>query len=147
MGTVTAIADAAIPATPDRVLAALADYQGVRPAILPENYTDYAVQTGGMGTGTVVTWRLHATKKRVRHVVAEITADGGTVTERDRNSSLVTVFRVAGDGDASTVTATTTWNGAGGIGGFFERTFAPKGLARIHGELLANLAARLAATD
>ena len=36
---------------------------------------------------------------------------------------------------------TTTWNGAGGIGGFFERTFAPKGLARIYDALLAKLAA------
>ncbi|MGW9367480.1 SRPBCC family protein, partial [Streptomyces albidoflavus] len=35
------------------------------------------------------------------------------------------------------------WNGAGGIGGFFERTFAPKGLARIHDQTLAKLAAEL----
>jgi hypothetical protein len=35
---------------------------------------------------------------------------------------------------------TTTWQGAGGIGGFFERTFAPKGLARIHDAVLARLA-------
>ncbi|CAM5345587.1 SRPBCC family protein OS=Streptomyces alboniger OX=132473 GN=CP975_29985 PE=4 SV=1 [Streptomyces alboniger] len=34
----------------------------------------------------------------------------------------------------------TVWNGAGGIGGFFEKTFAPKGLGRIYGEVLANLA-------
>ncbi|CAM5567026.1 hypothetical protein SDIAM103S_05117 [Streptomyces diastaticus subsp. diastaticus] len=32
---------------------------------------------------------------------------------------------------------------AGGIGGFFERTFAPKGLARIHDQTLAKLAAAL----
>lgn len=34
----------------------------------------------------------------------------------------------------------TVWNGAGGIGGFFEKTFAPKGLGRIYDELLHNLA-------
>ena len=39
----------------------------------------------------------------------------------------------------STVRVVTTWNGAGGIGGFFERTFAPKGLRRIHEGVLANL--------
>jgi hypothetical protein len=39
----------------------------------------------------------------------------------------------------SRVRATTTWNGAGGIGGFFERTFAPKGLARIYDGVLAKL--------
>jgi hypothetical protein len=39
----------------------------------------------------------------------------------------------------SRVRATTTWNGAGGIGGFFERTFAPKGLQRVYGEILGRL--------
>jgi hypothetical protein len=37
----------------------------------------------------------------------------------------------------------TTWQGATGVGGFFERTFAPKGLNRIHDELLAALAAQV----
>jgi hypothetical protein len=33
----------------------------------------------------------------------------------------------------------TTWNGAGGIGGFFERTFAPKGLRRVYDRMLQSL--------
>jgi hypothetical protein len=37
------------------------------------------------------------------------------------------------------VTLTATWDGAGGIGGFFEGLFAPLGLKRIYGEVLANL--------
>lgn len=148
MPQVTATVDVHVKAAPVEVLAALADYAQTRPAILPEQYTDYAVVDGGTGDGTVATWRLHATKKRVRHVIADVATDVDSVTERDRNSSLVTVFRVtpdgpSGDGQGSKVVATTTWDGATGIGGFFERTFAPKGLARIHGELLANLAARL----
>jgi hypothetical protein len=54
---------------------------------------------------------------------------------------MVTTWTVAPAGDAaSTVTITTTWNGAGGIGGFFEKTFAPKGLARIYAGVLDNLA-------
>lgn len=144
MGTVTATTEATIAAAPADVLAALADYETVRPAILPAEYTDYAVLEGGMDTGTVVTWRLHATKKRVRQVVADITLTGDSVIEKDRNSSMVTTFRVSPAGGASAVTATTTWKGAGGIGGFFEKTFAPKGLARIHEELLGNLAAHMA---
>lgn len=143
MAQVTATAETTIAASPADVLAALADYTTVRPAIVPEQYTDYAVESGGTGAGTVVTWRLHATKKRVRHVVADVTTAADSVTETDRNSTMVTVFRVTGAGAGSRVVATTTWKGAGGIGGFFERTFAPKGLARIHGALLANLAQRL----
>lgn len=145
MAQVTAVAEAAVAAPPADVIAALADYTTTRPAILTDRYTDYAVLEGGTGSGTVATWRLHATEKRVRHVVADVTADATSVVEKDRNSTLVTRFDVAASGAGSTVTVTTAWQGAGGIGGFFERTFAPKGLRRIHEELLANLAARLAA--
>ena len=34
---------------------------------------------------------------------------------------------------------TTSWKGAGGVGGFFERLFAPAGLKRIQHSLLKNL--------
>ncbi|GAA1741376.1 SRPBCC family protein [Aeromicrobium alkaliterrae] len=144
MSTVTAHTSAQVAAPAPQVLEALADYREVRPAILTSHYTDYAVVEGGQGDGTVATWRLHATEKRVRHVVADVSVTADSVTERDRNSSLATTFQVRAEGAGSVVEATTTWTGAGGIGGFFERTFAPKGLARIHDELLANLAARLA---
>ena len=43
------------------------------------------------------------------------------------------------------MTAETTWNGAGGVGGFFEKTFAPGGLRRIYDGILANLDAAVRA--
>lgn len=46
-------------------------------------------------------------------------------------------------GDTSRVQVTTTWDGAGGIGGFFEKTFAPKGLRRIYDAQLEKLDAEL----
>lgn len=143
MAQVTASVDVTIAAPPADVLAALADYVDVRPAILPEAYSAYDVLENGTGDGTVVTWRLQATKKRVRHVVADVAVSADAVVESDRNSTMVTTFSVAPDGAGSKVTARTTWEGAGGIGGFFEKTFAPIGLGRIHGELLTNLAARV----
>jgi hypothetical protein len=39
----------------------------------------------------------------------------------------------------------TIWEGHGGVGGFFERTFAPRSLRRIHGELLDRLTRQLGA--
>ncbi len=84
-------------------------------------------------------WVLQATEKRSRNVRATVTVAADTVTETDANSSMVTTYRVTGAGEQSTVTITTTWQGAGGIGGFFEKTFAPKGLGRIYDELLTNL--------
>jgi hypothetical protein len=41
----------------------------------------------------------------------------------------------------STVTVESSWVGGGGIGGFFERLFAPMGLRRVYGEMLQRLAA------
>jgi hypothetical protein len=53
---------------------------------------------------------------------------------------MVTTWSVhPADQGASTVRVRSVWTGAGGIGGFFERTFAPKGLARIHDALLERL--------
>jgi hypothetical protein len=130
-----------VRAPADVVRAALADYATTRPAALPEQYGEYRVDEGGRGAGTRVHWRLQATSKRVREqdVVVTEGADGALV-ETDTNSSMVTTWTVhPADAGASTVRVRTTWNGAGGIGGFFERTFAPKGLARIHDALLERL--------
>ncbi|WP_432524179.1 SRPBCC family protein [Kineococcus sp. SYSU DK006] len=142
MSTVSATTTRRIEAPAERVLAALADYRGTRPRLLPEQFTDYEVVSGGDGPGTQVRWKLHATKKRVRDVLAEVSAtDKHALVESDRNSSLVTTWRVESDGpDAAEVVVTSEWTGAGGVGGFFERTFAPRGLDRIYGELLDNLA-------
>lgn len=143
MGQVSATSSIEITAPAETVLAALADYTEVRPAILPENYRDYRVDEGGQGAGTVVHWILQATEKRSRDVLADVTATADTVTETDRNSSMVTVYRVTAAGAVTKVETTTSWQGAGGIGGFFEKTFAPKGLARIQAALLGNLKTRL----
>src|SRR6266545_695212 len=43
------------------------------------------------------------------------------------------------DGTATRLKLSTTWQGRGGVGGFFERTFAPKGLRRIYDDLLDRL--------
>ncbi|MFM9376923.1 SRPBCC family protein [Gordonia sp. VNK21] len=145
MGQVSATSSIDIAAAPDAVLAALSDYQNVRPAILPENYRDYRIDDGGTGAGTVVHWILQATEKRQRDVLADVTVAGGTITETDRNSSMVTTYTVTAAGTGSRVQTVTSWKGAGGIGGFFEKTFAPKGLARIQAVLLGNLKTRLEA--
>ncbi|NMI01977.1 SRPBCC family protein [Pseudonocardia acidicola] len=141
MAQVTATAERTVSAPADRVRAAVADYETTRPKILTDHYSDYAVRSGGQGAGTTVHWKLAATEKRVRDVLAEVSQPAADqLVERDTNSSMVTTWTVTPAGDAaSTVTITTTWNGAGGIGGFFEKTFAPKGLKRIYDGVLANL--------
>ncbi|WP_099022605.1 SRPBCC family protein [Mycolicibacterium palauense] len=143
MGQVSAASTVLINATPDAVLTAVADYQNVRPKILSPQYSDYQVLQGGQGAGTVAKWRLQATKSRVREVQAHVDVAGRTVIEKDANSSMVINWTVAPAGTGSTVTLKTTWTGAGGVKGFFEKTFAPLGLKKIQGEVLENLKKQL----
>ncbi|WP_340556654.1 SRPBCC family protein [Streptomyces sp. GSL17-111] len=131
-----------IAADPNTVFEALADYAGTRERVLTEHFGEYEVREGGTGAGTLVHWRLQATSKRVRDCLLEVDEpSAGRLTERDRNSSMVTTWTVTPGATtgSSRVTVETTWQGAGGIGGFFEKTFAPKGLGRIYDELLARL--------
>lgn len=139
MGNVSAASTVLIDAEPAAVLDAIADYQGVRPKILSPHYHEYQVLQGGQGQGTVATWKLQATKSRVRDIKANVDVAGHTVIEKDANSSMVTNWTVAPAGPGSSVTVKTTWNGAGGVKGFFEKTFAPLGLRKIQAEVLGNL--------
>jgi polyketide cyclase/dehydrase/lipid transport protein len=145
MAQVSVIARKEVHGSVDAVRAALADYDSVRPTILTDHYSEYRVEAGGRGAGSQVHWKLAATEKRVRDQLVDVTEssspEGQTLVESDRNSSMVTTWTVrpsATEG-SSTVEVHTTWNGAGGIGGFFERTFAPAGLRRIHEGVLTNL--------
>ena len=139
MGQVSAASTVLIDAEPQTVLAAVADYQTVRPKILSSQYSGYQVLQGGQGAGTVATWKLQATKSRVRDVKATVDVAGHTVIEKDANSTMVTNWTVAPAGTGSSVTVKTSWAGAGGLKGFFEKTFAPLGLRKIQAEMLANL--------
>jgi hypothetical protein len=148
MSQVVATAEGVVRAPTEQVRVALADYEGTRRRVLTEQFSDYRVESGGQGAGTRVHWRFAATSKRVRDqlmVVTEPTPD--TLVESDANSSMVTTWTVQpADAGGSTVRVRTTWNGAGGIGGFFERTFAPKGLRRTYDQLLERLNDEVATT-
>ena len=141
MGQVVATAERVVTAPVDRVRSALADYEGVRPRVLPEQFSGYRVEAGGQGAGTRVAWRFAATSKRVRDQLVEVSQpDADTLVESDTRSSMVTTWTLhPADARLTTVRVRTTWDGAGGIGGFFERTFAPKGLRRVYEELLGRL--------
>ena len=147
MSQVVATTEHVVRAPSEQVIAALADYADVRPRLLPEQFSDYRVEAGGQGAGTRVHWRFAATSKRVRDQLLTVTEPvAGTLVESDANSSMVTTWTAhAVDATSTTVRVRTTWNGASGIGGFFERTFAPKGLQRVYGEILGRLDRELAA--
>lgn len=145
VGTVRASASKPVKASPEQVLEFLRDYREARPSILTQNYTAYRVEQGGHGSGTVFAYHF-AAGGRERDYRLEVQEPGGGLEERDQLSSFVGRWTVAPGADGSMVTLEASWNGASGIGGFFEGLFAPMGLRRIYGEVLDRLAAAVQTT-
>lgn len=139
MAKVTASASRALDAPPDRVLEFLRDYRDARPQILTDNFTAYRVEQGGHGNGTVIGYHF-AAGGRERDYRLAVEEDGDELLERDQLSTFVSRWSVAPAGDGAQVTLESSWQGAGGIGGMFERTFAPMGLRRIYAQILDKLA-------
>ena len=137
MAEVKAQASSSIAASRETVLALIRDTTR-RHELLPEAYHDVSV------AGDVVSYRLHAGGRQRDYAMRQMPSDAG-LREEDEKSSLVTVWSVTPGAGRTDVSITTTWQGAGGIGGFFEKTFAPKGVARLHTQTLGNLG-RLAAS-
>ena len=142
MAPISASATRTVSAPPERVLAFLRDYSQSRASILPDNYSRYRVEEGGEGAGTVFTYHFRSgPTERDFRVRAE--ESDGSLVERDELSSFVTTWTVMDTATGSTVTLESSWVGGGGIGGFFERLFAPLGMRKIYGEVLDRLAAAL----
>jgi polyketide cyclase/dehydrase/lipid transport protein len=140
MARVTASATKVVDAPPERVLEFLRDYREGRARILTDNYTAYRVEQGGQGQGTVIGYHF-AAGGRERDYRLAVEEDGGGLSERDQLSSFESRWTVVPEGAGAQVTLESSWQGAGGIGGVFERTFAPLGLRRIYGQMLDKLAA------
>jgi hypothetical protein len=139
MAKVQASADGVVGASPATVYGYLADmHQHQR--FLPPAFSDFAIESGGNGAGTVTRFKVTA-GGRTRDYRMEVTEPepGRILQESDTTSSLVTTFTVDPEGEMSRVRITTTWDGAGGVGGFFERLFAPRAMGRIYADELSRL--------
>jgi hypothetical protein len=140
MGTIRVSAEAKVDAPAATVYGYLADMREHHPRFLPPAFSDFEVEAGGVGAGTITSFKLNAggRSREYRMQVAE-PEPGRVLTESDTNSSLVTTFKVTPEGDASRVQISTTWEGAGGIGGFFERLFAPGVMRGMYADELQRL--------
>ena len=139
MAKVEASAERTIDAPPDAVYRYIADMHQ-HAQFLPPEFSDFRVEEGGVGEGTVTTFTVTAggRTRSYRMRVSE-PAPGRTLVESDANSSLVTTYNVEPQDGKSLVRISTNWDGASGIGGFFERTFAPKAMHRIYATALDRL--------
>ena len=140
MGKITVVKEGAVGAPAPLTYRLIADDEHHR-HILPAGFSDFEVLEGGVGAGTLHRFKVTA-GGRVREYVMRVDEPepGRVITETDQNSSLMTTFTVTPAGeDACAVKIETSWNGAGGIGGVFERTFAPKVMRKMYAEELAKL--------
>jgi uncharacterized protein YndB with AHSA1/START domain len=133
-------AEREIGAPPATVYHYLSDMREHHPRFLPPAFSGFEVEAGGVGAGTITRFKVHAggRAREYRMQVAE-PEPGRVLTESDLNSSLVTTFTVEPEGSGSLVRITTGWQGAGGVGGFFERLFAPRVMRRIYLDELERL--------
>jgi hypothetical protein len=130
-----------VNAPADVVYGYIADLRGHHPKFLPPAFSDFQVESGGIGAGTVVRFKMTA-GGRTRDIRSKIDEPepGRVLTESEMGSSAVTTFTVTPSGDAAAhVKITTEWDGATGIGGFFEHMFAPRALGRIYQDELRRL--------
>src|ERR1700722_9498082 len=127
MATILVSAERTVDAPADAVYGYIADMREHHPQFLPSAFSDFQVESGGVGEGTITRFTLTAggRARQYRMKVAE-PEPGHILTESDTDSSAVTTFTVTPQGDESLVRITTTWEGAGGMGGFFEGLFAPR---------------------
>jgi hypothetical protein len=129
-----------IRAPAEQVYGYLADYRQHHPKILPPAFSGFQIDEGGVGAGTV--FRISVTaagRTRSYHMRVSEPEPGRTLVETDQDSSLVTTFTVIPDAQGALTRIETRWQGASGIGGFFERLFAPRAAGRMYADELRRL--------
>jgi hypothetical protein len=140
MGSIHVSAVGRVEAPAEAVFGYLADMRGHRPGFLPSAFSGFQVESGGVGAGTITRFTVNAGGHRRAYRMRVTEPEPGRVlVESDTNSSLVTTTTVTPDGSASRVRISTTWDGAAGAGGFFERLFAPKVMQGIYADALERL--------
>lgn len=140
MAAISVSAERTVGAPAPEVYGYIADHRDHHANFLPPQFSDFQVESGGVGTGTISRFKLTA-GGRTRQLRTEVTEPepGRVLTESDTMSSSVTTWTVTPEGDDCQVRIFTTWQGAGGVGGFFERLFAPRVLRRIYADELNRL--------
>jgi uncharacterized protein YndB with AHSA1/START domain len=139
MATIEVKADRVIESPAATVYALISDHEH-HARFLPPAFTDFQVESGGVGAGTVTRFKVTAGgRTREYHMQVSEPEPGRVLSESDSGSSLVTTWTVEPDGERSRAEIATRWEGAGGIGGFFERLFAPRVMRGIYVDELERL--------
>ena len=140
MTTLVATAERTIPAPADTLYAYVADFREHHPQILPPAFSEFKVEAGGVGVGTVTSSRfaLGGQTRTVRTRVSRV-EPGRLIEEIVIDQSMTTTFAFTPNDRGTTVRIQTTWQPSKGPIGFLERLFAPRQLARVYADELSRL--------
>ena len=137
MSRVTASAERTINAPADKIYRYLADMQ-LHTRFLPAPFYDYKVEQGGVGAGSVVSFKIKFAGG-VRELRMDVTEPqpGRTLVHTDSaGSGLVTTFTVTPQDDHALVNITSSFDGETGVAGFVEGIIAPRRLHHIYAKEL-----------
>lgn len=140
MAPISVSAERTVGAPAPEVYGYIADHREHHANFLPPAFSDFHVESGGVGAGTIASFKLTAggRTRQLRTQVAE-PEPGRVLVESDTLSSSVTTWTVTPEGSDAKVRISTTWQGAGGVGGVFERMFAPRVMRRLYADELSRL--------
>lgn len=139
MSYVSIMVERDISAPAERVYRILRDYRNHHPRILPQAFSGFTVEEGGVGAGTVIRFQVTSGGRTQQyHQRVEEPEPGRVLREIDVDGELATTFTVTPVGERCRVRFETTWP-AQGVRGVIERLLAPRLLRPIYIEELANL--------
>jgi hypothetical protein len=139
MGKLRVSVEQAVKAPADVVYGCIADHEH-HARFLPPAFSDFEIESGGVGAGTITRFKITAGgRTRAYRMRVDEPEPGRVLTESDTDSSLVTTWTVTSVNATSRVEISTTWEGAGGLGGIFERLFAPRVMRGIYVDELERL--------
>jgi hypothetical protein len=140
MARLLASARGTVNAPADTVYGYLADMREHHPRFLPPAFSDFEVESGGIGTGTITRFKVTAGGRTQQYRMKVCEPEPGRIlTESDTRSTLVTTTTVTPQGAACLVGFSTAWDGAAGIRGLVERLLAPRVLRGLYRDELQRL--------
>ena len=114
MSELRVVAERAVGAPADLVYRLIADYDRHHPRFLPPAFSQFRVEAGGVGAGTVHSFKMTAGgRARSFRMRVDEPEPGRVLTESDERSSTVTTWVVTPDGPGCQVRVETRWQGAG----------------------------------
>src|SRR5216684_3299561 len=104
MARILISAERAVDASADTVYGYIADMRDHHPRYLPPAFSDFRVESGGTGAGTITRFKVTAGgRTREYQMRVDEPEPGRVLTESDTSSSLVTTTTVAPHDGASLV--------------------------------------------